>query len=291
MPGSEPFAVEDHLIPLERGQAVSPGWTTITGRRPRGVTWHWSATWDLAECTRLLGGTDPARKGAAAAHLAVGRSFAEGVHRYVSLEHRAWHAGKDQTLRWDGKALNGPRYKASRTTIGIETINIGYAREGVEAEDDWVTADGPDGQRRWQIQSWSDEQLTMMIAVGRRIARRWPMIGPRDHHGHVDLCPGYKLDPLGFPFARLLRGIYGDPEIPDLWTATWRVAGRQRLLAALGHPTDKPGEPWGTESDSALRRFQERHGLVPNGMWSTFVAWRLHDVLAERGLVFEEVAG
>lgn len=86
-------------IPLEEGQAVSPGWTAATGHRPVAVTWHWTATWDLAKCGRLLGGADALRRGLASAHYAVGRSFAEGVHRYVSLEDRSWHAGKNQTVR------------------------------------------------------------------------------------------------------------------------------------------------------------------------------------------------
>ena len=43
-------------IPLGRGHAVSRGWTKATGGQPMGVTWHWTATYDLAACDRLLGG-------------------------------------------------------------------------------------------------------------------------------------------------------------------------------------------------------------------------------------------
>ena len=90
-------------IPLGRGHAVSRGWTKATGGRPMGVTWHWTATYDLAACDRLLGGAEPERRGQASAHYAVGRSFAEGVSRYVSLANRSWHAGVEQKLRWDGR--------------------------------------------------------------------------------------------------------------------------------------------------------------------------------------------
>ena len=45
------FAVREHLIPLREGQAVSRGWTAATDHRPVAVTWHWTATWDLARCT------------------------------------------------------------------------------------------------------------------------------------------------------------------------------------------------------------------------------------------------
>ena len=273
----------DHPIPLERGHAARPGWTTVTTRRPRGVTWHWTATWDLDHCTRLLGGADPERKGIASAHLAVGRSFEEGVHRYVSFDDRSWHAGKAQTLRWDGKPFTDPRYKASRTTLGIETVNIGYARDGVEPEADWIIADTPDGLVRRRIQPWSEEQVAMMVEVGRRIVARWPRLGPRDHHGHYDLCPGYKEDPIGFPFARVLRGIYDDPSIPDVWSAGWRVEGRQRLLDRVGAEPGPIDGVWGPRSDAALRRFQVQVGLAANGMWSTFVGWQLDDELRGQG--------
>ena len=280
--GIEP-RIEDHLLPIERGQAVRSGWTTVTGGRPRGVTWHWTATWDLAHCTRLLGGTNPERRGVASAHYCVGRSLAEGIHRYVSLDDRSWHAGKNQTLRWDGKSFEDPRYKASRTTVGIETVNIGYGRDGVEVGDDWSWVETPDGRRTLRIQPWSDEQIEMMIALGRRVVARWPRLGVRDHHGHHDICPGYKVDPVGFPFARVLRGIYGDPTIPDVWGPVWRVAGRQRVLAALDTDPGPADGDWGSRSAAALRRFQQREGLAVNGFWSTFVSWRAHDLLAAEG--------
>lgn len=282
--------IEDHLLPIERGQAVRSGWTTVTGRRPRGVTWHWTATWDLAHCTRLLGGSEPERRGVASAHFAIGRSSDEGIHRYVSLENRSWHAGKHQTLRWDGRPFSDPRYKAARTTLGIETVNIGYARDGVRAEEDWLSVDTPDGRETLRVQPWSETQVKMMIALGRRLVERWPRLGVRDHHGHHDICPGYKVDPVGFPFARVLRGIYDDPAIPDVWGPVWRVVGRQRVLATLGLDVGPVDGHWGRRSEAALRSLQRREGLAENGMWSTFASWRVHDLLSLRGMDLTEVA-
>ncbi|NJL29962.1 MAG: hypothetical protein HC897_19745 [Thermoanaerobaculia bacterium] len=109
---------DEPLIPLEPGQAVSRGWTAATDFRPLAVTWHWTATWDLAHCRRLLGGSTAERKGEASAHYGIGRSWAEGIDRYVALENRSWHAGKHQTLRWDGRALDDDAFKDSRTAIG-----------------------------------------------------------------------------------------------------------------------------------------------------------------------------
>jgi N-acetyl-anhydromuramyl-L-alanine amidase AmpD len=266
-------------IPVEAGQAVDAGWTAATGRRPLAVTWHWTATADLAACDRLLGGADAARRGAASAHYAVGRSFAEGVHRYVALDDRSWHAGKRQTLRWDGGAYRSADDKGARTAIGVETVHLGYARAGLPAGPDWPRADSPDGRWSMRVQPWTDEQVEMMIAVGKEIVSRWPHLGPDGHHGHSDLCPGYKVDVAGFPFARVLRGIYDDPGLADVWTPYWTVPGRRRALVDLGYPASASGR-WGDRDDAALRGFQSDHGLVVDGMWTTFVGRRVHELLA-----------
>lgn len=267
--------VRDVLIPLENGQAVDRGWSA---GRPVGVTWHWTATRDLATCRRLLGGAEATRRGVASAHFGVGRSFAEGIDRYVALANRSWHAGKNQTLRADGGPFRGPDDKGARTTVGVETVAMGFARRNVPAGDDWIRVDSPDGRFKMRVEPWTEEQMAMMIAVGREIIDRFPAIGPRDHHGHLDLCPGYKLDPAGFPFARLLRGIYDDPTIPDVWTPFHTLDGRRRALRELGYDAGD------ADDAAALRTFQRDHDLVDNGVWTTFVGWKVHDLLRERSL-------
>ncbi|WP_428264593.1 peptidoglycan recognition protein family protein [Haliangium sp.] len=288
--------LEHHLIPVESGQAVAAGWMGYAGNKPRGVTWHWTATRDLASCDRILGGATSLRKGEASAHYGIGRSFAEGVSRYVSLENRSWHAGKNQTLRWDGQPARtgGQWWSGSRTTIGVETVNLGYARTGVIAGPDWIECVSPSGKQEMQVQPWTAEQIVMMIAVGKEIVRRWPHIGVRDHHGHHDICPGYKVDVCGFPFAEVLRGIYDAPSTPDVWTPLWTTTARQRCLRTLGYQLGDSGPgrdgvdgDWGRLSDAALRRFQRENRLVDNGMWSTFVCWRVHEVLSARGSSIE----
>jgi len=289
LPAAERSFIVDEscMIPLEDGQAVSAGWPESIGGHPLGVTWHWTVTWDLELCRRLLGGANAERKGEASAHYGIGRSFGEGVDRYVALENRSWHAGKSQTLRWDGRELTSPDYKGSRSTIGIETVSIGYATSPEMAGDDWIDAATPDG-KPIRVQPWTDEQVEMMVAIGHEIVARWPGIGPDDHHGHHDLCPGYKVDVSGFPFARVLRGIYPDREIVDHWTPTRTATQRQRALLALGLDLGPMGADgfWGWRSQAALKRFQAEHGLVSNGYWSTFVSRRLHQALAERGIDF-----
>ncbi len=281
------FARRDALIPFEPGQAVGRGWTSATEFRPTGVTWHWTATADLALCRAVLGGTNAERRGEASAHFGIGRTLTEGVDRYVSIEDRSWHAGINQTLQWDGKPLRDNRFKASRTTIGIETVGVGFARNGFPASKDWIVAAEPNGKHVMQVQPWTDEQLEMMIAVGKEICARWPHITPRDHHGHHDICPGYKQDVGGFPFAAVLRGIYDNSGIPDVWTPLWTPVQRQEALIKLKYDLGHTGADgdWGRISDAALRKFQRDNGMLEDGMWTTFVNWKVHDVMATRGLV------
>lgn len=274
------FEFDDRwMIPVEPGQAVDRGWKAHTGHRPLAVTWHWTATWTLERCNQLLGGAGAERRGQASAHYAVGRSFEEGVARYVSLENRSWHAGREQTLRYDGRPMLEADDKGARTAIGVETVTIGYARPGVEAAADWIEADTVDGAERLLVQPWSEPQIDMMIAVGREILGRWPDIGPRDHHGHHDLCPGYKVDVAGFPFARVLRGLYPDRHIPDVWSDSWTAPGRRRALARIGFPSWNVTEPerWTRADDLALRRAQRALGLHVDGLWTTAVAWAVYD--------------
>src|SRR5260370_23756213 len=147
---SMPLTNGDWLLPLEPGQAVSVGWGFPT--LPLGITWHWSATRDLLTLSRVLGGKNPVRKGQASAHFGVGRSTQEGVNQYVALENRSWHAGINQLFRWDGQALASPNDKASRTTVGVETVSIGFARAGVSAAPDWIDVDTPAALTHLQVQ-------------------------------------------------------------------------------------------------------------------------------------------
>ena len=284
---------EDHMIPVRSGHAVGRGWLTPTDRQPKGVTWHWTAGWTLESCRKTLGGATPTRKGQASAHYGIGRSAAEGIDRYVSLENRSWHAGVNQVLRWDGKPST-QKTKGSRATIGIETVHIGFARQGILPEADWQPAISPNGRHDMRVQPWPEAQIEMMIQVGREIIGRWPHIEARDHHGHHDVCPGYKEDVAGFPFARVLRGIYRDPTIPDVWGPLWQAVTRQRALIALGYDLGDSGPAgdgadgqWGRVSDAALLAFQMDRGQVQNGFWTTFTCWALHDALTARGTTID----
>lgn len=275
----------DHLIPLEPGQAVSHGWTSATGFKPMGVTWHWSVTRNLPTLDRVLGGAHASRKGIASAHYGNGRSFEEGVSRYVILDNRSWHAGKNQTLRWDGQPST-QQTKGSRATIGIETVHIGYASPTIPADPTWVTVPGTLTRDSYQVQDWPPDQFEMMVAVGREIIQRWPHIGPDDHHGHHDLCPGYKLNVIGFDFARLIRAIHDAPDYPDYWSPFNSVRGRQAALMALGYDLGTSGadKVWGRLSQGAFELYQSDADEVANGHWTSWTSKDVYQRLIERGL-------
>ncbi|QYK40819.1 MAG: N-acetylmuramoyl-L-alanine amidase [Paracoccaceae bacterium] len=281
---------DDHLVPLTSGHAVHPGWTAETGHRPMGVTWHWTAIARLDRTRDVLGGHNT-RESKVSAHYGVGQSFAEGVDRYVRLENRSWHAQKNQKLRWDGKA-SLRKTSGIAACIGVETCHIGYARPGHPAGPDWIEAVDTNSSWTMKIAPWGEEQIAMMIAVGQEIVARWPHIRPEDHHGHHDICPGYKQDVAGFPFARVLRGIYGDDTIRDVWTPLWTTRARQRVLIALGHDlgTWKDDGHWGNFSQRALERFQRATGQVPIPYWTSFTNRAADAALAERGMDLATVA-
>ena len=272
------LAFNDHLIPIASGQAVSAGWGKLAA--PIGVTWHWTASWDIKSCRRVLGGATALRKGKASAHFCVGRTRSEGIDRYVRLENRSWHCGKGQTLTISGDDLTNPDQKGARTTVGIETVNIGYARSGVKADDDWTRVLSGNGRQELLIQPWTEEQIEMMIELGRYIVQTFPHIRPEDHQGHDDLCPGYKLDVLAFPWVRVLEGIY-DESIEDVWTPYFTTSQRQQALTDLGYDLGAVDGVWGRRSGDALTDFQEDQGLVENGMWTTFVCRAIHSALGK----------
>lgn len=277
------------MIPVQPGQSVSRGWTSATGDRPVGITWHWTAIESLADTSRVLGGANATNKGISSAHYGVGRTFAEGVHRYVSLENRSWHAGKNQKIRWDGGRANQAT-KATRTSVGVETCNVGYARPGFPAGPDWIEAVDTDCKWIMKVQPWTEEQFEMMVAVGREILQRWPHIPFRHNHGHHDICPGYKQDVGGFPFARLLRAIYEDDTIPDVWSPLWTTVARQRVLLRLGYDLGPWGADgsWGDWSQRALDAFQKDAGAVRVPNWTTFTCWDAYDALRARGIGLAE---
>jgi N-acetyl-anhydromuramyl-L-alanine amidase AmpD len=273
----------DHLIPIQKGHAVSRGWTRATNYQPLGITWHWTATHDLKTARKILGGSNPLRKGQASAHFCVGRSEEEGVDQYVEMQNRSWHCGAGQTLEIDGRPLRGSAFKGARATIGIEVVHVGYARRGIPAGKDWIRCLSQNGRQEMWIAPWPEEQIKMMIELGRKIVKAYPGIKPEHHHGHADLCPSRKIDVLGFPMARVLRGIYFNSALADSWTPYQSTAGRQTALINCGYNLGASGVDgdWGRLSQAALEEFQRDAGLVEDGHWTQWVSKAIYK--EERG--------
>lgn len=278
---------ESTMIPIEPGQAVRRGWGDLGGAV--GVTMHWAVTQTVELCTRIIGGANALRKGQASAHYCIGRSLAEGTAQYVSLENRSFHSQAGQTLRWTGEHMRSRQFSGINTTIGIETAHMGFATPQEIAAGQFTVAAAPNGVPM-DVQLWTDEQIEMIIAIGKEIVARFPRIQPRDWHGHHDVAPSRKIDVSGFPFARVLRGVYDDNSIPDVWTTLWDVTARQKTLIALGHPLPQFGADgdWGGESRRALKAFQLKNDMVANSFWSTFTNWKIHDLLQAQGMTIED---
>ena len=117
----------------------------------------------------------------------------------------------------------------------------------------------------------------MLVGLGQLIIKEHPHILPEHWHGHHDLCPGYKQDVMGIPFAQFLQAVYQDDSIEDIWTPFLLQKDRQQALVDLGYDIGSSGPngdgvdgDWGRLSDIALREFQVNHDMVENGQWTTF---------------------
>lgn len=285
------FKYQDYYIPLYKGHAVSPDWTSATNHKPMGVTWHWTAMRTLKDSRGVLQGGAGGVKSRVSAHYCVGQNFKEGVDRYVRLTDRSWHAGIEQKIRWDGKKSTNTT-KGSRACIGIETAHIGYARPGHPAQPGWKDYVDTNCRSIWTIPDWPSEQFEMMVAVGKEILGKWPHIPWQHHHGHHDICPGYKQDVIGMRFADLLRAIYDDNSIPDIWSPLWTTVARQRVLIALGYDLGswKDDGHWGDFSQAALRDFQKDSDAVVVPYWTTFTCQDAYAALKAKGKDLDTVA-
>jgi hypothetical protein len=114
----------------------------------------------------------------------------------------------------------------------------------------------------------------------------YDQIGIRDHHGHYDLVPG-KIDPCGFPYARVLRATYPDQIVPDIWSEFWpTLSSRENALSQLGYsPTNVGANPWNDNGTYAneLETFKTDRNAVNSvdkrvdRFWCTFTCWEIHD--------------
>jgi hypothetical protein len=131
------------------------------------------------------------------------------------------------------------------------------------------------------------EQLAMCIFLARDIISTYDGIEVRNHHGHYDLVPTNKTDPIGFPYARVLRAIYPDQIVPDIWSEFWpTLSSRENALSQLGYsPANVGANPWNDNGTYAneLETFKTDRNAVNSvdkrvdRFWCTFTCWEIHD--------------
>ena len=109
----------------------------------------------------------------------------------------------------------------------------------------------------------NDEQILAGLALWRTSRDLWGW-GSSDLYGHYHFgkaaCPGYTLQSI----IESVRA-NGAPPTVDLGT----TRGRQEALKALGFYEGAIDGDWGPVSKGALIRFQDGHGLSPDGVWGT----------------------
>lgn len=164
-------------------------------------------------------------KAKASAHFVVGRKgfVGDDVHQLVPTNIKAWHAGKS--------SYRGVR-NVNNFSIGIEIVNPGWLTskdKGVtgtfsSGNPSWnaaqygihqVTDDAHPGRYYWM--SYTEEQITAVIAMARAIVEAYPTI--KDIEPHYVISPGRKVDvnPL-FPLARVRASVFNNRGPVELTT-------------------------------------------------------------------------
>ena len=173
------------------------------------------------------------------------------VHRLVSEESRAWHAG---VSHWAGK--NG----VNDQSIGIELVNQTYCHRSTVAD---KQADQP-VPRICFFPDFADSQIALLVNLLGEIKQRHPDVQPTHIIGHADIAADRKIDPgPRFPWQRLYRLGYGawydDETVIRYWEQFTQQAlpltNVQSALKAYGYGIEVTGL-LDQQTQNVLRAFQ-----------------------------------
>lgn len=266
---------------------------------PDAICHHYTAGLTLQEARRTVAynpnnpGNKPNRNDASA-HFCIGNpDNGEGLDQWVSVCDRSWHAGKGQQLN-KGHKPRGVRVAAS-TSIGIEVVGLGRDIAGPKRTQ--IRAASDDGDYYFWF-AYPEKQVDLIVDVCKAIVKVvYPsMIGPDDHQGHSDYCPGRKDDPGPvYPYVDIIRRVYGltEERYPDWWTPFRTVKTRQRALILLGFDVGKAKDDdrWGKGSADALSSYLASRGMSPIPAFTTGVARSLMRDMLEKMGEYSSVTG
>jgi len=156
-------------------EPARPGsYQSYQGSAPRqiqGVIMH-SSDGSLKSDINTLTGGDPSHK--------------VSVHYYVAKDGTVHHFVNDNDIAYDVGQTSGPlAHLNNATTIGIETEHV-------------------DGT------PWEDSLIRGEAHLAAQLLRRYPNLSIEDFHGHSDVAPERKQDPLNFPWDKFRAYVAAD---------------------------------------------------------------------------------
>ncbi len=172
------------------------------------------------------------------------------IHRLVSEDRRAWHAGRSY---WGGAdALND-------TSVGIEIVN-----QSACVNNDPETETPTPEDQTCRFLAYPEEQLELVIELATDILERNPEIDPVDVIGHGDIAAGRRVDPgPHFPWKRLYEngiGAWYDENTVTTYRDQFNQAlpdltEMQEALNRYGYQIEVSGED-DTQTRFVIRSFQ-----------------------------------
>jgi len=156
-------------------EPARPGsYQSYQGSEPRqiqGVIMH-SSDGSLKSDINTLTGGDPSHK--------------VSVHYYVAKDGTVHHFVNDNDIAYDVGQTSGPlAHLNNATTIGIETEHV-------------------DGT------PWEDSLIRGEARLAAQLLKRYPNLSIDDFHGHSDVAPERKQDPLDFPWDKFRQYVAQD---------------------------------------------------------------------------------
>lgn len=250
-----PLVIRDNRLYVGATPAAFVTSPNVGGRmEPTAIVLHDTAGRDAASSIAWL--TDVKAK--ASAHFVIGRDGR--VTQLVETDRVAWHCGKSS---WRGRGnVNG-------WSIGIELDNPGRLVGDCNKAAAWFGGTYSNAHGLVAARSeacgagtwlpYTEEQLTSLEALIAALVAAQPAIV--EVIGHHDIAPGRKVDPTPLMDWSRMRACLGAraPHEPEA------VIEVQEALAALGYWPGTCDGHVGPRTRSALRDFQEQHGLPTTG--------------------------